>query len=135
MLLLNYSLINSLSVFFSFTYLILVFSLIAYTLPILLSSGSSANFTNKSRFSVIYSSNVLLFLIAPSIILSLLVATWSGPATSIWFGHLVFSNFQAKAIYLVIIAGAIVNLVFASTSYLSSREIYDYVIAKLNMFY
>ena len=135
MLLLNYSLVNSISIFFSFTYTMLVFSLVIYTLPILLSAGSTPNFMNKSRFHVVYSNNVHLLLVTPMLVLLLLLLTWSAPSISIWFGHLVFSNFQLKSLYLIIMVGVMHSLVLASTSYLSSREIYDYIISTLSMFY
>lgn len=54
---------------------------------------------------------------------------------SAWFGHLVFCGFQSKMVYLISLIFIIITVMLLSTSYFSSNEIYDFLIAQLNTFY
>jgi hypothetical protein len=64
-----------------------------------------------------------------------LLLMWSSHTFSAWFGHLVFSGFSYKLVFLIIGSFAAVLCSFTSNVYFSSKEIFDYLITKFNFFY
>jgi hypothetical protein len=74
-------------------------------------------------------------LFIPLVLLLTLNNAWVGPTISVWFGHIVFTGFQLKITYLLLWTFALYLLIFSSTSYFTSREIYDYTIVTFHFLY
>lgn len=136
MFLMNNSIVWSLCVFGPTIYIILALSLILYTLPMLSATSSfSSNSNNRTSFSFIpgnYVANLVTFVL---VCLLLNTSCWSSSELTAWFGHIVFSSFQMKAVYIIFFSFIIVLYLLLSVSYFSSREIYDFIITILNMYY
>jgi hypothetical protein len=60
---------------------------------------------------------------------------WSSPTLSIWFGHMILTSYNFKIINLIFFVFFTVLLVLLTTSYFSSKEIYDYYLTLFNFFY
>ena len=60
---------------------------------------------------------------------------WSAPSTSIWFGHLVISNFQHKIYTFILVYFLLVLNILLTTTYFSSREVFDYIISTCSFVY
>lgn len=136
MFFLTMSSVWSFCLFFTFTYLTLLFSLIVYLIPI-------SNYTNtltvrnsrKTLFYLVSGGELSYFFFLPIFLIFLLNVSWSSSDISSWFGHLIFSSSQGKVIYLVLIMFSLVLIMFLTTTYFSSQEIYDFFITKLNFMY
>jgi hypothetical protein len=125
----------SFSVFFLATYLTLVVSVVTYVLPIISSSSKYSTSVSRSSFSFVNAQDLFWVFATPYIILIAAFLVWTGPSLSAWFGHLVYTSFQAKMGALVSASFIMCLAVLTSTTYFSSREIYDYVITTFNFAY
>jgi hypothetical protein len=90
---------------------------------------------NKTYFSIINSSDTFIILVTPIFIILMINFAWSSPEISIWFGHAVFTSFQGKILNLLGASFILFLWVLTSTTYLSSKEIYDFIITTFNFFY
>lgn len=136
MFILTYSTLWSLSFFFILTYLTFCFLFLTYLTPIFLtSSNSRATVALKHNFYIISGLEVSRTFLTPLIVIVIVLGSWSSPAFSLWFGHLVFSSSQIKLIYFVCFTFYLVFLVLLSTTYLSSSEIYDFYITQFSFLY
>ena len=133
MFFLNFSNIWSFVFFLFQTYNILVFSLILYLLPLFLSNTNLNLKSNlKSKFYIISGLELVNLFTLPILLLTLLNLCWSSPALTSWFGHLIFSSFQSKIFYLVLIISLLTLYLLFSTNYFSSNEVYDFFISVIN---
>jgi len=136
MFFLNFSNIWSFVFFLFQTYNILVFSLILYLLPLFLSNTNLNLKSNlKSKFYIISGLELVNLFTLPILLLTLLNLCWSSPALTSWFGHLIFSSFQSKIFYLVLIISLLTLYLLFSTNYFSSNEVYDFFISVINIKY
>ena len=135
MVFVTFSNLWSLVYFFAFTYIAFLFSTIIYCLPTL--TNKSAYSVSKNNFSFTYTNSFDIFpvLVAPILLLFLTQLLWVSPSISAWFGHLIFSGLQLKINYLIMFTYFGVILTFSSTSYFSSREVYDFIITIFNFFF
>ena len=132
----TFSVLWSFSTFFLLTYLTLVLSILIYLLPIISTNkNKQSNSLDRTNFSFVNAAEALPVLVTPYVLLILTITSWTAPATSAWFGHLVITGFQTKMFYLITFSFLLTLLVLVSTTYLSSREIYDYINVTVNMFY
>ena len=131
----TYSNLWSLSVFFPLTYIIFLFSVLFYCLPTLKNQLSFSITKTKSLFLKLNALDLLAIIITPLITTLILLLMWSAPSISVWFGHLTYTNYQSKVFYLLILVYFLVLITLASTSYFTSREIYDYFIVLYNFLY
>ena len=90
---------------------------------------------NKSYFNIINSSDTFIILVTPIFIILMINFAWSSPEISIWFGHATFTSFQGKILNLLGASFILFLWVLTSTTYLSSKEIYDFIITTFNFFY
>ena len=136
MFILNVSNIWSFSFFFTLTYVTLFMSLIIYLLPIFVSSYNLNSSTKlKNNFYIISGSEVTMLLATPLFCVYLLNFCWMSSDLTLWFGHLVFTNFQSKVTYLVFFVFYIVLYFISSVTYFSANEIYDFIITQFNFLY
>ena len=135
MIFLTFSNIWSFSFFFLISYILLITSLITYLLPIFHSFTKYTVSKSKTYFSFINSFDLFWVISTPIFLLILLNNIWVGPSLSVWFGHLVFTSFQLKITYLLLLTFWLYSLIFNSTSYFTSREIYDYTIVTFHFLY
>lgn len=135
MVFLTFSNMWSFSFFFCISYLLLIISLITYLLPIFQSFTKFTISTNKTYFSFINSFDMFWIIASFIFLLVILNNFWTGPTFSIWFGHLVITNFQWKITYLILTSFFLYTIVFNSTTYFTSREIYDYTIVTFHFLY
>ena len=61
--------------------------------------------------------------------------SWCSYSISSWFGHLIFSSFQNKIIYLIIFFFFLIINAYSTFFYFSSKEIYDFLIVNFNFFF
>lgn len=136
MFFLTWSHIWSISYFFMFTYFITVFSVMLYLVPII-STGSGVKYKVKinTLFYFISASEITSFLLLPILCMLVLSFLWSSSSLSVWFGHLIFTGFQYKVLYLILGFFILIIFCFASSMYLSSSEIFDFFITKYNFVY
>jgi len=136
MFLMTSSSIWSICVFAPTIYAVIVLSLILYTLPLLsATSNFSTNSNNTTTFSFMvgnYIANLVSFTL---LILLLNTTAWSSPDLTAWFGHIIFSSFQLKSQFVIFASFVLVVYLLFSVSYFSSREIYDFTITIVNMYY
>lgn len=131
----NVSVLWSFCYFIPFLYTSLIFTLVIYLVPVQGKfTSSSVNSLFKSNFFFISFVEIFNLLCTPVLLFILLNLLWSSTTTAVWFGHLVFTPFSQKMIYIISFMFFLITLLFASTSYLNSQEISDYVVVT-NLFY
>jgi len=135
MFFLTFSNIWSFSFFFVISYIILLISMLIYMLPVISNQLKYSLSKNKSYFSIINSSDAFIVLATPIFIILAVNFAWSSPEISVWFGHATFTSFQGKILNLLGTSFILFLWVLTSTTYLSSKEIYDFIITTFNFFY
>ena len=136
MFILNISNVWSFSFFFSFTYVILFISLIIYLLPLFLSTMNVVNSTKQyNSFYIISSPETWMFFLTPFLCVSVINACWLSSDLTLWFGHLIFSSFQAKIIFFIFFVFFLVLYLTINVLYFSSNEVYDFIITQINFLY
>ena len=135
MFFLTFSNIWSFSFFFLLTYTTFILSLIVYVLPISNVFSRFSSSKNKNFFLFINSTDLLYILLTPYFLFFIFNLSWSSPAVSVWFGHLIYSSFQNKMISLILANFFLVLVLFNSVTYFTSREIYDYMVVLFNFCY
>lgn len=137
MLFLSFSNTWSLCFFFNISYLIIFFSFLIYLLPLANSTALLSNSLNniKNNFYLVSGLECTSFFIVPVIFIFILNSIWSSNDITSWFGHLIYSSFQSKILYVTIIFFTLVLYILLSVSYFSSNEIYDFFVVKINFLY
>jgi hypothetical protein len=125
----------SFSFFLPLTYLVFISSGLLYILPTLNASSRFTSSRDRSNFVFINALDLFWIVTTPIVLVSTLILLWSAPAVSAWFGHVVISSFQLKMALLVQATFATVTLLFATTSYFTSREVYDYFTTTISFLY
>ena len=114
----------------------LLFSIIIYLLPIFLgSSVINGTNTNKNNFYILSCSEMSLFFFIPVLYVYVLNFSWESSAITSWFGHILYTSYQSKMLYLIFLFFWLILYLFLNTTYLSSSEIYDFFITKVNFVY
>jgi len=119
----------SFSLFLPLTYLIFLVSLTFYLIPIFY------NYNTKNTFFIVSSFEINALFYTPCVLILSLICLWSSPSISLWFGHLVYTSFQYKITILILLTFIIFFYLYSNVSYVSSREICDYVITNFNFLY
>ena len=136
MFILNASNVWSFSFFFTLTYITLFMSLVVYLLPIFTSSYNLSSATKlKNNFYITSCSETTLLLVTPLLCVYLLNFSWVSTDLTLWFGHLIFTNFQSKVTYLIFFVFYVVLYFISSVTYFSSNEVYDFIITQSNFLY
>lgn len=131
----TFPIIWSFAYFFYIFYILIIFSCILYFLPaigVLVKNGllkKNESFYYQTGFDFYWIFGTFLFFIFFA------NYTWSSPTLTSWFGNILFSSFQLKISYLIVFFFYCVLLVFSTSFYFSSKELYDFVIVSFNFFY
>lgn len=131
---LTFSIVWSFSYFYSIFYILLVTSIVLYLLPLLKDLLNYKYFKKNKNNEYLTGFDLYWILITFVFLILFVNATWSSPSLSAWFGHLIFTALQKKMLILVSIIFALVILVYTSSFYLTSRELYDYWLTCLNFY-
>ena len=128
MFFITFSNLWSFSYFIVMLYIIFIFSLVVYFVPIQskYSSSSSASFY-KSNFTYINLNDTIQLIVSPVFVFFMLNLLWSSPTITAWFGHIIFSSFSQKSFFLISFVFLIILYVYSSSSYLTSQEFSDYL--------
>jgi hypothetical protein len=81
---------------------------------------------NSTSFSYITGFDLLSTLLASVTLFCLINFAWTGPTILVWFGHLVVGSLQYKVFYWLILWFVLVWVVYSTTFYFTSNEVYDY---------
>ena len=136
MFVLNISNVWSFSFFFVLTYTTLFMSLLIYLLPVFSSSCNlNTSVKVKNNFYIVSACESMLLFATPLFCIYMLNFCWSSPDLTVWFGHLIFTSFQSKMLYFIFFVFYIVLYFISSGTYLSSNEIYDFIITQFNFLY
>jgi len=135
MLFLTSSNLWSLVFFLTALYLILIYSLILYLIPIFINYFKYAEGSFKSYFIYINPINLFKLPLTMLFLFFLINLVWSSTEISLWFGHLIFSSFSYKIFYLLTFTIFLYLLQFFSNNYFSSKEIYDFLISIFNFYF
>jgi len=126
----------SFSYFFVTLYIFFIFSFILYLIPIYNSFNNTKIITvNFNTFHYISNYTINFIINYFLLMLILLNFLWSSTIVSTWFGHIIFSNFQSKIIYLIIIFFFLIQYVINIFNYFTNREIFDFYITMLNILF
>lgn len=131
----SFSLLWSFTFFFFLLYSLLIFSVILYLLPNLHEIINYTKTKKTNLFLFIGGNDFYLFLMTFLFFFFISNFFWCGPSLLIWFGNLIFSNFQLKISYLIFFFFNLVLLVYCTSFYFTSKQIYDFIIISLNFFY
>ena len=96
--------------------------------------SSSSYSLNTPNFVSISGDDLIRVLFWPILLLIISHSTWSGPALTAWFGHIVFSDFQFKFTYVTYFFFSTYLLVFLSSSHASSINFFDYLNTTVHFF-
>jgi len=135
MFFITFSNLWSFSYFFYFSYVTIVLSIIMYTIP---SSSQQLKYSMskvKDSSDILSGLDVYRIMFTSYLLLLSVGFIWSAPSSSVWFGHLVVTPFQVKMSIMSILYFMAISYVLSTTSYFSSREIYDYFISTLSFAY
>lgn len=136
MFLMTNSTVWSICVFAPSIYVILVLSFLLYSLPLLSSNSNfSTNSNNTTTFSFVNGNCVANIMSFTLFLLLLNTSSWSSSELTAWFGHIIFSSFQLKAQFIIFLSFMLTLYLLSSVTHFSSREIYDFTITTLNMYY
>ena len=133
MLFFTVSNIWSISFFFTLTYITFIFSTITYFLPNL--NNNNNTIKNKSNFYFISTYETIYFLVSPILSVLIIINLWSSNNTSSWFGHIVYTSFQYKMSLFILLTFIVLIYLYSSVTYISSKEIYDFIITIFNFMY
>lgn len=128
------SVVWSLSYFVYLLYSLLIFVGILYLISNINDFLNYYKYSNLSNFSTLSGLNIMTLLMTPIFLLLLLDFSWSGSEVLAWFSHILFSSFQYKVTYLIIIFYAFIWVVYGSVFYYTSQEVYDFTIVLYSFF-
>ena len=135
MLFISYNLLWSLNFFFVYVYFLIIASIIIYLLPSIKTLINYSKLKSISNFEYLTGYDVYLVLLTFLFLFFIINFSWCSFSISSWFGHLIFSSFQNKIIYLIFFFFFLVLNLYSTIFYFSSKEIYDYIVVNFNFFF
>ena len=124
----------ALSYFLIIAYTVIVFSILMYCVPSIKDIINYSKFKKINNFDYCTGYDMTRFLITPTILIFLIVFSWSSPIITSWFNNLFFSSLQLKMSYLVILFFIFTTVIISSSVYFNSKEIYDFYLILFNFF-
>lgn len=135
MLHIGFPLLWSLTYFFFIFYILIIFSIIFFLLPSVRDLVNSSRYKKNLYFEHVSGHDLYWLFLSFFLFLAFNTFTWCGPSLTAWFGNLLFSNFQIKITYFVLFFFHLVILVFVTSFYFSSKQIYDFILVSFNFFF
>ena len=135
MFVLSSSILWSFVFFFAHTYLILFFSMLLYSIPSIKEILNYSKLKNIKNFEYLTGFDVFWLLITPLFLILIINLSWSNYPITAWFGGIIFFSFQSKIFYLILSFFFLILLVYVSSFYFSSKEVYDYSVVNFNFFF
>lgn len=135
MFFISFSSLWSFSYFFLFIYIIVIFSIILYTLPSLKNSLNYTKLKKNTNFSYLSGFDLYPLFLTPLFLLLIINLSWSSNVFLVWFGNLIFTGFQYKFLYFFLFFFLLIITVYSTSFYFSSKEIYDYLLTIFNFFF
>jgi hypothetical protein len=135
MFFISYSILWSFNFFFYFVYVLVIFSLILYSIPSLKEIINYNKFKKTTTFDYLTGFDLYWIFLTPLFFFILISLSWSSCVISAWFGAVIFSSFQYKIIFLIIFIFYCMITLYSIAFYFSSKEIYDYIITCFNFFF
>ena len=135
MILVTFTSLWSFALFIIPSYILFVVSLILYILPLTNKSFLYIDTGLKSHFRLINSFDLVWLAVSPLCAWGVILLSWSSPVVIAWFGHLIFGSFQYKLGYFLVLNFLLTLVVFTTTHYLTSTEIFDYLITTYHIVY
>ncbi len=135
MFFININLLWSFNFFFYYLYLLFLTSLIFYLLPNTLQYSNTYLYKTMNFFQFLSGFDLYWVVLTPLTLMWLNLFSWNSLSISAWFGHLVFSHFQYKITYLILIFFFILTVAHSSFFYLTSKDVYDYYVIIFNFLF
>ena len=125
----------SFNYFFFFVYITIFFSIIFYLINSLKFFLTETKIKKLNTFDYLSGHDLFFFVLTPLFLFLIILFSWSGPFLNAWFNNLIFTSFQLKISYLILIFFFLVNLFYISSFYFSSKDLIDYFIVNFNFFF
>lgn len=125
----------SITYFYLYVYIFLIFSIIIYLISNVKDFLNYNKFSKLTNFSYVTGFDLMWLLFTPLILIYLVNFSWTSPIISAWFGHLIFTSFQYKIVYFMTLVFLLLWIAYISTFYYSSQEVYDYTLVTYSFFF
>ena len=135
MFFISFSTLWSLTYFFIFIYITVIFSILLYAIPSLKDIISYNKFKKSSSFDYLTGFDLYWIIVTPLFLFILVNFSWSSYSFSTWFGNIIFTYFQYKITFLIILFFYLIMTAYSTSFYFSSKEIYDYMITCFNFLF
>jgi hypothetical protein len=135
MFVITFSMLWSFTYFFYLLYLIIIFSIIFYTLPITKNLANFSKFKKNLNFEYTSGFDLYWVMVTLLVLIFFINFSWNAPVISAWFGNLIFSTFQYKISFLIIFIFYLIISAYMTSFYFSAREIFDFLIVCINFFF
>lgn len=126
---------NSLWCLFQFSttlYIILVLSVTLYLIPNMLCSLNSVKGVQSSNYLHLNTSVIAKLLYTTLLLIFVLNLTWSGPSVIAWYSHFVFTEFQHRISYFIILMFTLTLQIHLTSFAFNNKYVYDYLIVVVN---
>lgn len=131
----TFSALWSFTYFFLLTYTTFILTLILYILPTFTVHTNYSSASRKDSSDLINGLDIFIIITTIYLVPILLTWLWTSPVVSTWFGHLLFNGFSLKVHYLIMLYFILVLATLLFNMYLSSRELYDFLITLFSFNY
>ena len=132
---LTHSFVWSFCYFFTVLYVLLCTTIIFYLIPNILKFTLFSTTTTRLSFSFLPGSTNLFLITSPLLVLLFLFLSWSGSSILAWYGHIIFSNWQYRLSFLIVLNFFLLLISYSNSLYFTSNDIYDFFIVIYNFFF
>lgn len=130
----TYNILWALTFYFFMFYITLVFSAILYTLPQVKTLSTFSLFKTLPQNKYIDGMYAHLLLVTFVMLMLFTNYIWVSPCINTWFGHIIFTSFQRKIIFIVLIFFYLSTLFLSTNFIFGPYEINDYYIVSINFY-
>ena len=115
-------------------YHVFIISALLYILPNLGLFADSSSSKSVTTFASTDGVFLMKLLLTPIALIAVSHICWCGPTLSAWFGHILFSNFQFKVSFVLLLFFTSYWFAFLPTVHYSSTLLFDYTATAFNFF-
>lgn len=134
MFLITSSVLWSVTFFFSIFYIFICFLMICYIIFSIKIYNISSSSIKTSTFDYLSPFDSFWLFFTFIIIFYCICSSWSSHFILIWFGNLLFSSFQYKFFYFILLFFYFIILFYASIIYSTNKEFIDFIITNFSFF-